>query len=260
MARHVDANVSLSRWPSRRLPLDETKKLAAKLRSLGVEEAWAGSFDGLLHNDLASANARLAAECRAETAVRLVPFGTVNPLLPDWEEDLRRCAEEHRMPGLRLHPNYHGYGLDHPEFARLLGVATGRRMVVAIATIMEDERMMHPRLRVTPVDPAPLADAVRKVQGARVLLLNALTLNKGEKLAALLRAGDVSVDMAMLEGYAGLANLLKATPAERVLFGTHAPFFYPESAGLKLKESDLEEPKLRAIREGNARRLLAWDA
>ncbi len=120
--------------------------------------------------------------------------------------------------------------------------------------------MMHPRFRVSPTDPAPLAGLVGRTPGARVLLLNALTILKGEKLAALLRAGDIVVDMAMLEGASGVANLLQKVPADRVLFGTHAPFFYPESAALKLQESPLADAQLRAIREGNARRLLTWDS
>ena len=87
----VDTNVWLSQWPFRRLPLDETEALVAKLRSQGVTEAWTGSFEGMLHKDLASVNARLARECHRHGRGILMPFGSVNPQLPDWEEELRRC-------------------------------------------------------------------------------------------------------------------------------------------------------------------------
>jgi len=46
-------------------------------------------------------------------------------------------------------------------------------------------------------------------------------------------------------------------PLERILFGSHAPFFYFAAAELKLKESALTAAQLRAIRYDNARRLMA---
>jgi predicted TIM-barrel fold metal-dependent hydrolase len=253
----IDVNVNLSRWPLRRLPCDDTAALAAKLRANGVTQAWAGSFDALLHKDLAVVNARLAGECRRQGGGLLVPFGSVNPRLPDWEDELRRCADEHHMPGIRLHPNYHGYNLDDPDFAKLLRLATERGLVVQLAVIMEDRRMMHPLLQVEPPDVAPLAGVVKQTPGLRLVLLNAMNVLRGQPLLNLLQAGEVCVEIAMLDGAGCVGNLLAQAPAGRVLFGSHAPFFYFESALLKLKESPLNEEQLRAIRCDNARRLLA---
>jgi hypothetical protein len=253
----IDVNVNLSRWPTRRLRFDETPSLVARLRRHGVVQAWVGSFDGLLHKDLAAVNARLAEDCRKHGGGRLLPFGSINPKLPDWKEELRRCLEVHRMAGVRLHPNYHGYRLDDPVFARLLRLAAAHQLIVQLALVMEDERMMHPLLRVEPVDTAPLAALVEEIPGARLVLLNALRTLRGEPLLKLLSAGEVSVEIAMLEGVGGVGNLLQQVPADRVLFGSHAPLFYFESSVLKLRESPLSEDQLSAIRSGNARRLLA---
>lgn len=252
----IDVNVNLGQWPTRRVRGDEPAALAAMLGGQGVVEAWAGSFDGLFYPDLGEVNARLAEECRAQRGLRLIPFGEINPALPNWVEELRRCVEVHRMPGIRLHPNYHGYTLDHPQFARLLQAAAERQLIVALAPQMEDERMMHPLLRVPAVDLAPLGDLIRGAPGVRLVLLNALKQSlRGDQLRKLLDAGEAYVEIAMLEGVGGVETLLQDVPVERVLFGSNAPSFYFEATLLKLQESPLAESQRTAIAHGNARRL-----
>lgn len=231
--------------------------LVRKLRHLGVTSAWCGSFDALLHRDIGAVNARLFEAC-GDPAHRgvLAPFGTVNPNYPDWEEELRRCHEVFRMPGIRLYPNYHGYKLDAPPFARLLQLAGERRLIVQIAVAMEDERVQHPMMRVPPVDVAPLVDVLKVVPAARVLLLNALRGPRGGALSALRKVDQVSFDIATLENVGGVATVIEQVSAERLLYGSHAPFFYPESAVLKIKESALGPETASKVLSGNAARML----
>ena len=148
----IDTNVHLFDWPFRKLKYAGAKALVAKLRKHRITQAWAGSYEGLLHKNLDGVNARLAEECRANGEGILLPFGTVNPALPDWEEDLRRCHEKYRMPGIRLYPSYHNYTLQKPEVARLLQLAQQRGLIVQLAVRMEDPRVHLPVTRTPAVD------------------------------------------------------------------------------------------------------------
>ena len=249
----IDTNVYLSQWPFRRLPGDEPQVLLAKLRRSNVTQVWAGSFDALLHRDLAAVNTRLATDCRRIAPELLKPIGSVNPKLPDWQEDLRRCHEDHRMQGIRLHPGFHGYTLADPALAELLTAATRRRMFVQLAVLMEDERTQHPVVRVPPVTLNALPDLVRRVPGLRLQLLNHYRLDPA-LLQSLVSAGEVYFDFAMIEGVHGLANFINMATAGRVVFGSYFPFYYWEAAALKMREAALLQDLEEAIARGNAKK------
>jgi len=252
----VDTNVYLSRWPFRRLAGDAPEALVVKLRQRNVAQAWAGSFDGVLHRDIAGVNIRLVRACRDFGQGILFPFGSINPKLPDWQEDVRRCQEEHHMPGIRLHPNYHGYTLDDPVFVELLKLATTRRLIVQLALCMEDVRTQHPLMRVPPVDITPLPNVVKSTPGLRLELLNCTSNIDRKQYEAALGAGDVYTETSMVEGVAGIARYIRSVRQARVLFGSYYPFFDFESALLKMQESGLDEASQKAICEDNARRLI----
>ncbi len=253
----VDANVNLSRWPFRRLAGDDTPGLISRLRKRNVTQAWAGSFDGILHQDIGGVNARLAADCHGYGRDFLLPFGSVNPKLPGWQEDLRRCAVDYRMPGIRLHPNYHGYELKDPVFRELFHLAAERGLVVQLVVSMEDTRTQHPLVRVPPVDLSALPSMVRSEPAARLVLLNWAPAMRSETMERLADAGAVWFDVSTIEGAEGIARLVERLSPERVLFGSNFPLFYFEAALLKIQESGLLEDRKNKILEGNARRILS---
>lgn len=243
----LDTNVSLFRWPFRRLPLDETEKLVAKLGALGITTALAGSFEGVFHRDLTSANARLAEECARFPG--LVPVASIDPAKPGWGRDLAAAKT-----AVRLHPGYHGYRLDHPGLAGLLAAASERGLLVQLAVALEDPRTQPELMRVPEVDLAPLPAALAKAPAAKVQLLNWKA--RGPLTNTLRDLPNLVVDTALADGTDAVAALVNTFGPERVLFGSHAPFLIPEAALLRLHESGLEDPVLRKVAGENGGRLL----
>lgn len=247
----IDSNVSLFRWPFRRLPLDETEKLVAKLRTLGTVEAWAGSFECVFHRDLASANARLIEECARFP--ELIPVGTVNPALPGWERDLDRCIGEFGMNAIRLHPTVHGYSLKDARFREMLVGAKEAGLLVQLAVTLEDSRTQHESFATPDADLSPLVASLAKVRGARVQLLNLRP--RRSHMVELAAVPNLLFDAARADGTDGVASLLSTVGSERVLFGTHAPFLIPEAALIRVHESALDPAPLRSVLRENAEKL-----
>lgn len=250
----VDSNAHVGQWPFRHLVDADLSSLTLKLRSLGFVQAWVGSFDAVLHRDIAGVNARLESICRGSESPLLIPFGAINPSLPDWEEDLRRCHEVHQMAGIRVYPGYHEYSLASPRFERLLSIATQRGLLVQVALSLEDTRTQHPRMRVEDVDPNPLPPLLARHPKARLMLLNARLSQ--QTIRVLAECPQIHFDTARIDGTNGVAALTRATSPQRVLLGTHSPFLIPEANLIKLYESDLSDNELGQLMRSNAMRLL----
>jgi len=247
----IDSNISLFQWPFRRLPLDTTKSIVARLRSLGVRQAWAGSFEALLHRNTTAVNDRLANACSQHT--ELIPIGSVNPGAIGWQTDLDRCIAHHQMPGIRLHPNYHGYTLSDEAFRELLQRCADAGRFVQIAVAMEDNRTQNKLVQVADVNLAPLAETSTGIPAARIQLLNARL--RSAELEYTKHLPNVFFDTARVDGTDAIPNLTEIASTHRVLFGSHAPFLIPEAAMIRVHESQrLDAASLSAVYAENAKR------
>lgn len=252
----TDVNVAVGHYPFRHLPEAEPARMAKFLREKGVTRAWTGSAEALLHRDIRGVNDRLAENCRTHGAGVLVPFGTVNPKFPGWEDDLKRCADVHKMPGIRLHPDFHGYTLVDPALPPLLALASEKKLVVVVVGRMEEERVQHPLFHVPPAEFTRLPGVVRDLPDLKLVVANWRMDPMGEPFAALARLPNVWFEIAMIEGVGRTARLVERAGAGKVLFGSHAPVFVWDSAALKLREAALRDEDAAKIRSGNATALV----
>ncbi len=244
----IDTNVSLFHWPFRRLPLDQVNELCAKFQQLGITEAWAGSFEALLHRDVRTVNERLQKTCQNRS--ELTPVGAVNPSLPDWKHDLNLCLGQFSMPGVRLLPGYHGYALDDAVFGELLVTATKLGGFVQVVMAMEDTRTQSSSLQTPNVDPRPLQHWMQQIPHAKVQILNCRpSAFDRQTFASIPR---LTVDTSRVDGTDGVALLANAIGVNRVLYGSHSPFLIPEAACIRMIETGIPAADVRAIMQQNA--------
>jgi uncharacterized protein len=251
----IDTHAYIGHWPHARLPDDEPTDFIAMLRRNNVSQAWTGSFDGLFHKDIGAVNQRLADFCTQQENNLHIPFGTVNPTLPDWEEDIRRCHEQFHMPGIRLHPTYHGYTLDDPRFARLLEVASGRGIVVQLVAWLDDARHKWLTPAVAQVNLKPLTNVIVKLPNLRLVIAGGVR-NTDEAVRNLARSQQISFDFARIANGNSLTTFVDSASADRIVFGSGAPLHSIESARSTLQNAKLNKGHRNAIASRTAARLV----
>jgi predicted TIM-barrel fold metal-dependent hydrolase len=230
----------------------EPDRLLAEMDRAGIDRA-AVSAGGLLSLDqlaaqisaggraeVAAGNERLREQC-GRAGGRLLPFFFADPAA-DVEAYGRQAAD---FRGLEISPAVHGFRLDDPAVAELVGLAAAAGHPVYLVTLG------RPGTR-----PADLARLARRFPAA--------TFVWGH-------CGHTGLELDGLTAVAGVANILAETSGcltvtaraavtrlgpERVLFGTEYPLQHPSVELAKLAALGLGPADRERVLGGNARRLL----
>jgi predicted TIM-barrel fold metal-dependent hydrolase len=249
----IDVHVSLGHWPFQPLRPRTPAQLARHLAVEGIDHAYVAPVDAILYPDPHLGNEELLPRLRGYPTLR--PVGVVNPALANWRETLDASVEwGARM--VKLLPNYHAYPLDAPFVDDLRQYARERGVRVAVQVRVEDERNQYPRMQIPNVDLASLIAFAQRLPEEPLLALGAYFHEAVELVRG---TPNVLVDLAAIERLDTLRSFLREVPSDRVLFGSHTPFFYTRAAVMKLRDAELDGETEQAIAADNARRFLGCD-
>lgn len=254
-----DANAHIGNWPFRKMLYRTADDLIRLMDRVGIDRAVVSSFDTIFLKEYSQGNRDLSEATRPHAA-RLLPFACINFDFPGWERDLRIAVEELRMSGVALYPNYHAYDLK--QSAPTISGAirnVNQRLPILLSMRLEDQRRAHWLCQVPDV---PLDDVAAFLNEAGELPVIISGIGATE-VKALRDKIDLSSANAFFE-ISGMESLnlpvehvVEWVGAERVLFGTHMPFKYPETALLKFRHSDLTQARRDKILYRNLSQMLS---
>lgn len=247
-----DVNTALGHWPFRQVPNQAAPELRRVLEQAGIAGAAAANTHGLFYKNCQDANLELA-EWLAPHGDFFTGVATLNPLYAAWDRDLRACAEDLGLRALRLAPQYHGYGLGSAEAVALARQAAERGLPLLVPHRLVDVRQHHWMDTERTVGLDEIGALCRAVPAARVIV----TEYRGGAGELLDGDGTWRLPGLVLESSRlDLAALPAAVAAERVVFGSGAPFKHVKPALLKLDTAGLSGEAIVGIAGRKARALL----
>ena len=269
-----DVNCGCGVWPFRPTMSADAPSLEKLLRAEGITRACAYPLEAYLWPDPQEAN-ELRLPQLAESGF-FVPSAVLNPTLPACLKGYRRCREEWGVPMVRLMPGYHLYELEDPSVDALAEQAAADGVVLGVYVRAEDKRMQNPIAKVPPRSIDEVGALARRHPRLKVAafgfgrlwdrceLVPPATVNLLQEQPDLPERPDVPenlwIELSFFEHESSFVNALKLFPVERLLFGSHAPLFYPRANVAKIEYSEAPDEAKQAALRGNAEELLGVTA
>lgn len=196
-------------------------------------------------------------------------FGSVHPLAPNWDEELRRIAAG-GVRGIKIHPVYQGVDIDDIRYVRLLGRAAELGLIVVMHA---GDDIGFPG--VVRCSPEMTARALKQVPGITIVLAHMGGWKNWDRVTDHLADTGCYLDTAFSLGAmtpcpAGyytneelalldkehFCKIVRDFGGERVLFGTDSPWSDQKQSKEDILALPLTDAEKSAILGENAKRLL----
>jgi predicted TIM-barrel fold metal-dependent hydrolase len=254
----IDVNAYLGHWPFRQLRHNTAGGLLRLMDRNGIDKAVVSSINAIFYKNCHSGNHELAAETKAHRD-RLIPFATLNPQYPGWEDDLKQCHEDFGMPGIRLFPHYHNHKLTDYFSLNMIHNATNRGMALSVPMRVVDRRQRHWLDNVGDLAISDIEHTMQECPEAKFIILNGRGFqNSGLIKDETLGSSEFLIEISRLSVVLQeeIPKLIEALGPEKLAFGTGIPFKYPGPALLKMQILEIPEESKEKIRWRNVARML----
>ena len=241
----IDCHSHIGHWQHFNVPRGSAEGMLISMDSLGIDTACVTAHASIGPDYIYGNN--MVMKAAEKFPDRFAGYITVNPNYPeDIRNELDRGFSAVGMIGMKLHPACHGRPMDHKNYHIVYEAANNRKCIVLIhvwgkSSVNDVDRI---------AGSYPDASFIMGHAGADIDAMELAVDVVG-------RHDNVYVDLAISRVREGNVEwFVKEMGSDKILFGTHMPFFDPRPCFGRLVYSDISDIEKRNIFGLNMERLL----
>lgn len=143
--KKMDLNCFSGNWPFHKVRYNTVERITQQHQRCGIEGGIISSCEAIFYQDPYEAELSLSKELAGTGYYHAM---TLNPTLPAWKDDFRRCVEALGIKAVRLVPGYHGYMLTDDVMGQVVSALQEYKLPLILTIRIEDARstwLLHPR-------------------------------------------------------------------------------------------------------------------
>ena len=184
---------------------------------------------------------------------KVFSFASLHPMQDDWEDTLKEIANE-GFKGIKLHPEFQDFFIDSKSGIRLLALAEQLGLYTVIHA-GRDAGFLPP----THATPKRIANVLKVIKGDKLICAHLGGWLMWDEVEKYLVSTPVMFDTAYIAG--GISKeqakrIIRSHGADKVLFGSDAPWQHPKTTLDFIESLGLNEDELEKIKYKNALKII----
>ena len=234
----VDVNCLIGNWPFRKLYKNTFEELQKIHKANGISSGYVSSVESIFYIDPFEGDEDLH-EIIKGTDYRHVL--TINPMLPEFVQDVKEGIEKFDIKGVRIYPCYHGYSLSDSKLKDLCKVLADNDLPLFVTIRMEDERTDY-LVKHQKVDSNDIEFLLNSNPDNKIVLLTAYLNELTSIKEAIINHKHVMFDISGLKGpLFAVEKTLEVFPPEKMVYGSLHPLNSFSCTYLTLKHAQIDE-------------------
>lgn len=234
----IDANTCFGFWPGKKTDISVTKLLSLAKRNQ-IDKLLTLSMKGVCYDFVEGNHETFQV---AKQYPEIMPVATINPQrYLDWQPEIDNCLKS-GYKIFRFFPDLQNWPIQYLPFYEIYQYLAAKKTPVMINVTGNGS--------ITQV-----YELTRKYQ-TPTILCNINYSFLAELIVALKNCEYLYAETRMLATPDAIELLVKEVSANKLIFGSGSPFYYPESSLLTIQTADISEEAKKNILGGNIARII----